>query len=97
MSLETKLDQILERLEIVSLTEQYKSVSASVEESFDDNKINLKFIIDEGEQIFVQRINIFGNNITIEDVIRNELIIDEGDPLNKILFNKSINETTSID
>ena len=44
------------------------------------------------KKIFMlERINIFGNNITIEDVIRNELIIDEGDPLNKILFNKSIN------
>ena len=85
------VDQILERLEIVSLTEQYESVSASVEETLDDDKINLNFIIDEGEQIFVERINIFGNNITKENVIRNQLEIDEGDPFNEILSNKSIN------
>ena len=28
----------------------------------------------------VQRINITGNNVTNEDVIRGELILDEGDP-----------------
>ena len=39
----------------------------------------------------MRKINILGNNITIEDVIRNELILDEGDPFNNILFKKSIN------
>ena len=90
------VDEILEKLEVVSLSEQYESVTASVEETFDDNKINIKFIIDEGEQIFVERINIFGNNITKENVIRNQLEIDEGDPYNEILSNKSINNIKSL-
>ena len=47
-------------------------------------------------QIFVQRINIFGNNITKENVIRNQLEIDEGDPYNEILSNKSINNIKSL-
>ena len=90
------VDEILEKLELVSLSEQYESVTALVEETFDDNKINLKFIIEEGEQIFVERINIFGNNITKESVIRNQLEIDEGDPYNEILSNKSINNIKSL-
>ena len=32
----------------------------------------------------MDRINIFGNNITAENVIRNQLEIDEGDPYNEI-------------
>ena len=32
---------------------------------------------------------------TEEKVIRNSLIVDEGDPFNKILFNKSINNIKS--
>ena len=32
----------------------------------------------------VERINITGNNITNEDVIRGELILDEGDPFTKL-------------
>ena len=33
-----------------------------------------------------------GNQYTQEDVIRNSFIIDEGDPFNEILFNKTINK-----
>ena len=43
------------------------------------------------EKSYVDKINIFGNFITEEKVIRNTLIVDEGDPFNKILFDKSIN------
>ena len=39
---------------------------------------------------FVDRINIFGNYITDEKVLRNNLIVDEGDPYNEILIKKSI-------
>ena len=39
----------------------------------------------------VEKINIFGNNVTNENVIRNQLLIDEGDPYNEILSNRSIN------
>ena len=32
----------------------------------------------------IERINIVGNTVTNEDVIRGELIIDEGDPFTKL-------------
>ena len=68
-----------------------------MEEDILDNKINLTFKIDETEKFYVEKINIFGNNITRESVIRNQLFIDEGDPFNEILSNKSINEIKSLD
>ena len=40
----------------------------------------------------VERINITGNDITNEDVIRGELVLDEGDPFTKINLDKSIAE-----
>ena len=43
----------------------------------------------------MERINILGNHITQENYIRNQLIVDEGDPFNKILHNKSINTLKS--
>ena len=43
-----------------------------------------------------EKINIFGNNITRENVIRNQLEIDEGDPYNEILANKSVNNIKSL-
>ena len=38
-----------------------------------DDKLIIDFIIDETDKFFVERINIFGNNITRENVIRNQL------------------------
>ena len=40
-------------------------------------------------------IYVFGNYITDEKVVRNSLIIDEGDPFNEILFDKSIKNINS--
>ena len=53
------------------------------------------FFLDQLERSYVDKINIFGNFITEEKVIRNSLIVDEGDPYNKILFDKSINKIKS--
>ena len=60
-----------------------------------DNQIitNIKF--NDLEKFYVEQINIFGNFITEEKVIRNSLIIDEGDAYNKFLFDKSINNIKS--
>ncbi len=67
-----------------------------MEEDIYDQKINLKFIIKSLDPVFVERINIFGNNVTKERVIRNQLEIDEGDPYNEILAKKSINNLKSL-
>ena len=40
--------------------------------------------------MLVERIDVSGNNITNEDVIRGELLIDEGDPYTKLAMEKSI-------
>ena len=57
--------------------------------------IIINFNIEQLEKSYVDKINIFGNFITEEKVIRNSLIVDEGDPYNKILFNKSISNIKS--
>ena len=90
------VERILEKIDQITLNEQYQSISASVEENFDKNKINLNFIIEKSTDFYVEKINIFGNNITRENVIRNQLEIDEGDPFNDILANKSINNLKSL-
>jgi outer membrane protein insertion porin family len=91
-----KINMILDEIDSVVLDEQYESVEATVDEKLIDNQLNLKFIVKETEKIFVEKINIFGNNITSENVIRNQLLIDEGDPFNKILQAKSINNIKSL-
>ena len=67
-------------------------VEHNVEEILDDNKIEIKINIFESEKILVERINITGNNVTNEDVIRSELLLDEGDPFTKLGLDKSISK-----
>ena len=90
------VSKILDKIDLISINEQYESVKATVSENIVSNKINLSFNIEETERFVVERINIFGNSITRENVIRNQLIIDEGDPYNEILAKKSINEIKSL-
>ncbi len=90
------ISNILDEIDNIILSEEFKSIESTVEEIVEKNKINLVFKILESEKIFVDRINIYGNNITQENVIRNQLLIDEGDQYNKILANKSINNIKSL-
>ena len=90
------VDQVLDEIELIVLSEQFESTRATVSEEILSDKINLTFNIDEAKRFTVERINIFGNNVTRENVIRNNLSIDEGDYYNEILTKKSENNIKSL-
>ena len=91
------IDKILKEVELVALKKEYDSINATVEENIvKKNKLDFTIIITELEKNYVERINIIGNNITREEVIRNNLVVDEGDTFNKILHNKSINNIKAL-
>jgi outer membrane protein insertion porin family len=91
-----RVEQILSEVDQITLDEEYKTVRASVEEKIIENNLNINFIIDETEKFFVEKINIFGNTVTRESVIRNQLELDEGDPYSEILLKKSENNIKSL-
>ena len=86
-----KIEKILDEIEKIALYQNYEFIDAKVIEDIKGNKINFTFEIEDTEKLYVNKINILGNNITSEKFIRNLLIVDEGDPFNKILHNKSLN------
>jgi outer membrane protein insertion porin family len=86
-----KIDDILDEIDSITTLEQYKFIKANVFETINQNSINLQFHVEEGEKFYVDRINILGNTVTAESVIRNQLMLDEGDPFSEILVNKSVN------
>ena len=87
-----KVEKILREVDKIALTKQYQFIDASLDEIIiGKNKLNISFSLKDNEKFYVEKINILGNNYTIEEVIRNSLIVDEGDPYNEILFNKSVN------
>ena len=91
-----EIEDILDEIEQIALLENYEFIDIDVEEKIvSNNLINFKFNVKEAENLYVRKINILGNNITEESYIRSNLIVDEGDPFNKILQNKSMNNLKS--
>ena len=87
-----KTKKLLDELDKIINDNNLQFVEHNVEETIVGDKINITFNVFEGERILVERINITGNQITNEDVIRGELILDEGDPFTKLSLEKSIAE-----
>ena len=91
-----KVDNLLDDINNIALSKQYEFINASIIEKIDGDKINFDINISESEKFYIEKINISGNYNTLEEVIRNNLIVDEGDPFNEILFNKSVNNIQSL-
>jgi outer membrane protein insertion porin family len=90
------VQKILNEIDKITIQEEFKSSRALVNEKLVDDRLNIDFIIEESTKFIVEKINIFGNNITQENVIRNQLELDEGDPFSEILANKSQNNIKSL-
>ena len=90
------INEIKDEIDKIALQKEFVFIDAKFEENIiDQNKINVQFFLNQLEKSYIDKINIFGNFITEEKVIRNSLIVDEGDAYNKILFDKSINKVKS--
>jgi len=90
------INKILKEIDKIVLNEQFEFLKSSVQEEIVDNLINLTFDIGESEKFYVEKINILGNNITREEVIRNNLLVDEGDAFNELLQAKTLNNLRSL-
>ena len=90
------INKILNEIDKIVMNEQYEFLKSTVSEKIDNNLINLTFDIEESEKFYVEKINIYGNNITHETVIRNALIVDEGDGFNELLYKKTLNNLKAL-
>ena len=85
-----KIQEILEKIDEIVDDNELQFVQHSVSETIDDDGVDVLFKIFEGPKVQIERVNIFGNTVTSDSVIRAELLIDEGDPYSKVKLNKSI-------
>ena len=92
-----KINKVIKEIDKISVSRLYDFIDATIEiDEVNNDKLDLKFAVIESDKFFVNRIDIFGNNITEEKVIRNQLEVDEGDPFNKLLHAKSINNLKAL-
>ncbi|MDE1151234.1 MAG: outer membrane protein assembly factor BamA [Micavibrio sp.] len=67
----------------------FVDVRPTAERSHEKRTIDITFSISEGQKVFVENININGNNRTLDEVIRREMTMSEGDPFNAARLKKS--------
>ena len=87
-----KLNNVLEEIDKLTEQKELQFINHNVSETLDGDGVDVQINIFEGEKVIIERINIVGNSVTNDYVIRGEMIVDEGDPFSPLLVNKSINE-----
>ena len=88
---EKKLTAVLEKVDKLSEQKELQFINHRLNETLHADGISVVIDIFEGRKFTIERINIAGNNVTNDSVIRSEMLIDEGDPYSALLLNKSIN------
>ena len=86
-----KLTKILEEIDKLSQQKELQFINHNVTETLDNDGVEVVINIFEGKKFSIERINIIGNSVTNDSVIRGELLVDEGDPYSALLVNKSVN------
>jgi outer membrane protein insertion porin family len=90
------IDKINKQITDFLETRRYGNFEINIQDlKVADDKINIIVQLNEGQKSLVNKINIKGNAITEEKVIRDNLIISEGDQLNSSKVKKSIDNVKS--
>jgi outer membrane protein insertion porin family len=82
--------KLLDEVDLLIANNDLQFIEHSVNEILEGETIEIKINIFEGEKSLVEKVNIFGNTVTDESVIRGELLLDEGDPFNNLKIEQSI-------
>ena len=91
-----KLKSVLDKVDKLSEQKELQFINHNILETLDGNEVEVKINIFEGKKVIIEKVNIIGNTVTNDSVIRSALIVDEGDPFSTLLVNKSINEIKAI-
>ena len=87
--------KLLTELDDLIAANDLQFIEHSVNEIIDNNSIEVRLNIFEGKKELVEKINIIGNTVTDESVIRGEFLLDEGDPFSNLKLDKTIAQIKS--
>jgi outer membrane protein insertion porin family len=95
----SKVDKSVERLTLEASDQGF--VFAKVEPKVDRDaahqKVSITYEISEGTRAYIERIDIVGNTRTLDEVIRRELRLYEGDAFNRTLVERARRRLTALD
>jgi outer membrane protein insertion porin family len=90
------IDKISKQITVFLENKRFNNFEINIQDlKVTDDKINIIVQLNEGQKSLVNKINVKGNTITEEKVIRDNLIISEGDQLNSTKLKKSIDNVKS--
>ena len=84
-------------VELSRLGYVFADVRPRGDRNYDNNTINLTYVIDEGQRTYIEHIDIRGNTKTRDYVIRREFDVSEGDAYNRVLINKAERKLRELD
>ena len=87
--------KLLDELDFIINNEDLQFIEHNVNEILKDDTIELIINVIEGQKVIVEKIDIVGNSVTNESVIRSGLLLDEGDPYSKVKVDKSLAQIRS--
>ena len=85
-----KVKKLLDELDLLIADNDLQFIQHSVNEILEGDAIEIKINIFEGKKQLVERIDVLGNSVTDESVIRSELLLDEGDPYSNLKLEQSV-------
>ncbi|WP_224702580.1 outer membrane protein assembly factor BamA [Devosia aquimaris] len=94
-----ELQSTIEDMTYEATTQGYSfaDVRARLERDAANGTFKVTYLVDEGPRVYVERINITGNDKTRDFVIRRELEFAEGDPFNRALVIRGRNNIQALD
>lgn len=87
----SRVDKTVERLTL-AVAERgfaFARVRPRAAPDFYNRSIGINYVIDEGPRVYIERINIYGNERTKDYVIRREFRLAEGDAFNPLLVDRA--------
>ena len=67
----------------------FVEINPRVRRNANDKTVNIVFEINEAPKAYIRRVDLSGNTVTLDHVIRRELAVAEGDPFNTAMIQKS--------
>ncbi len=86
-----KITRVIEKVDELTELRELQFINHGITETLNNDVVEVVLNIYEGKKFTIERINISGNSVTNDSVIRSEMLVDEGDAFSEVLINKSIN------
>lgn len=85
------IEDTIDAMTYIAGTVGYANVDISpmIERDRENRVVNITFEVNEGPRVFIERIDVVGNTRTVDEVIRREMRVNEGDAFNRVLLDRS--------